>query len=241
MSIVGLLPSVAPQLAQQAMAQSRPDLHDVLTHYQAPDDTMDSWRPSAFGLIPVPFMDSVKLTKTEGDLLDNLTQDRGFVGLSTFKDIRDAAFSESKSRYAPPANTPAYVKDRNAWVSNDGQRDAFRHAYWNARLTKEFGETWTKAFTTAHEGVPGNPGSREAMDLYNNEVGRKIALANPHASDQELADLVQKAVTDGKMVVINGAGNLDWSDKVPYGQHGVANDAPAPAALAKPDASASPD
>ena len=38
--------------------------------------------------------------------------------------------------------------------------------------------------------LPGNSADREAMDLYNNEVGRQIALAHPDASRQELADLV---------------------------------------------------
>lgn len=46
------------------------------------------------------------------------------------------------------------------------------------------------------------------MDLYNNEVGRKIAAANPNATDKELADLVEKALKDGKLLVIDSAGNL---------------------------------
>jgi len=226
--------------AVTSKAASRPDLNDVLHDYQASDDKMKNWRPSAWGVIPIPFQDSVKLTRTEGSLLDNLTQDRGLVGLSDFKDIRDDAFSETRSRYPEPSSIPGYVGNKNAWVNNDGHRDAFRHAYWNARLTKDFGETWAQAFTTAHEGVPGNPGTREAMDLYNNEVGRKIAVENPHASDKQLAELVQKAVSDGKMVVVDGAGNLAWSDQVAYGQHGVATDRPAPAAIGIPDDSVSP-
>jgi len=96
----------APVATQAAQAASRPDLNDVLRNYQAPDDKMSSWRPSAWGLIPIPFQDSVTLTETEGSLLDNLTQDRGLAGLSDFKDIRDDALSESRSRYPAPATIP---------------------------------------------------------------------------------------------------------------------------------------
>ena len=38
-----------------------------------------------------------------------------------------------------------------------------------------FGEEFTRRFTTAHEATPDNPSAREAMDLHNNEVGRRIA------------------------------------------------------------------
>jgi hypothetical protein len=72
------------------------------------------------------------------------------------------------------------------------------------------------------------------MDLYNNEVGRRIAEANPNASEQQLADLVQQAIGRGEMVVIDRAGNLAWSNQVGYGQHGVANDSPVPGVLAPP-------
>lgn len=41
--------------------------------------------------------------------------------------------------------------------------------------------------------IPGNETAREAIDLYNNEVGRKIAVANPDASREEFADLVAEA------------------------------------------------
>lgn len=51
------------------------------------------------------------------------------------------------------------------------------------------------------------------MDLYNNEIGRQIGMANPDASPQELADLVESAVRDGDTVIVtkDGAG-VTWSD-----------------------------
>ncbi|MFN3495913.1 MAG: DUF6973 domain-containing protein [Hydrogenophaga sp.] len=110
----------------------------------------------------------------------------------------------------------------NEWQGNDGHRDAFRHSYWSARLTQEYGADWARAFTTAHEGLPGNTADREAMDLYNNSVGIQIAAANPRATPGQLADLVQQAVAKGNTVVIDASGNLEWSDRVALGQHGLA-------------------
>ncbi|MCU0763614.1 MAG: hypothetical protein MUF76_11780 [Hydrogenophaga sp.] len=120
-----------------------------------------------------------------------------------------------------PKGVPA---DRtNEWQGNDGHRDAFRHSYWSARLTQEYGADWARAFTTAHEGLPGNTADREAMDLYNNSVGIQIGAANPRATPEQLADLVQLAVTQGNTVVIDPSGNLEWSDRVGLGQHGLAS------------------
>jgi hypothetical protein len=230
--------------AQSLLAQqTRPPLHEVLNDYQVQDDAMQDWSPKVWGAVPVPFQDSVRLTRTEGALLDNLSRDRGLLGLQKFKDIRDAAFDVSEARYPLPTSFPSYVggtaQERSMWIQNDGQRDAFRHAYWNALLTAEFGAEWTEQFATAHEAAPGNPADREAMDLYNNEVGRQIALANPGATPEQLADLVQQAVTDGRMIVIDAGGALQWSDRVPYGQHGIADDPSGAGGQAVPDGRAS--
>ncbi|AZG44282.1 DUF6973 domain-containing protein [Gordonia insulae] len=104
---------------------------------------------------------------------------------------------------------------------NDGHGDAFRHAYWNALLTKQFGAEWTAQYTTAHEGLGGNPANREAMDLYNNEIGRHVAQANPDASADELADLIAAEVRDGGTVVIGQDGAIDWSNHVETGDIGL--------------------
>lgn len=243
MSIALSIPLIGPLVAQQVLNPPRPDLDKILNDYQQQDDKMTSWRPKFGGWVTIPFSSSYKVTETEGDLLDNLSRDRGLVGMSDFEDIKDQAFDVSEARYANPANFPPAAgstgKEQVRWMQNDGHRDAFRHAYWNALLTKNFGETWTREFTNAHEGVPGNKADREAMDLYNNEVGRKIALDHPGATDRELADLVQQAVTDGKLVVVDSAGKLQWSDRVAYGQHGKADDAPLAGGRAIPDGDAS--
>ncbi|MGM1060080.1 DUF6973 domain-containing protein [Saccharothrix sp. Mg75] len=77
----------------------------------------------------------------------------------------------------------------------DNHRDAFRHAFWNAQLTSSLGEERAAQLTTPHEGVP-DPGPadqlREAMDLHNR--------------------LVQQAVRDGRLVVIDDNDRLVPSD-----------------------------
>lgn len=202
---------------------ARPDLDTVRTRYQVADDQMIDYHPRAFGAIDIPFTSAVRMTRTEGQLLDQLTFDRGLHGLQQMSDIKDRAFAEGVRRFPDnpvPAGIPA---DRaREWQGNDGHRDAFRHAYWNALMTQQFGENWTRAFATAHEGGPGNPANREAMDLYNNEVGRSIGAANRNATPDQLANLVEQALNQGKLTVINGAGNLEWSDRVVRGQHGLA-------------------
>ncbi len=205
------------------MANERPDLTSVRTQYQVADDTMIDYHPRAFGVIDIPFTNAVKVTKTEGALLDELTFSRGLVGLQDFSGIKDRAFSEGDKRFPNnplPDNIPP---DRaREWQGNDGHRDAFRHAYWNALMTQQYGEQWTKAFATAHEGLPGNTANREAMDLYNNEVGRSIGAANKNATPEQLANLVEQSLNQGKLVVVDRNGSLEWSDRVVKGQHGLA-------------------
>lgn len=193
-----------------AQGSQRPDPAQIERSYQVQDDRMIDWEPSFVGW----FVDSVRMTATEGRLLDRLQSQHGLVGLNEFKGVRDDAFAESQSRYQGAG-------------AEDGHQDAFRHAYWNARLASEFGQDFATQFATAHEGVPGNPSDREAMDLYNNEVGRRIAAENPGASPQQLADLVQRAAENGELLVIDGSGRLAWSDQVPVGATGSADGQPA--------------
>lgn len=243
----GTLP---PELAVQRKATSSPagavqrqSLDTIRTEYQVEDDETEVWSPKLFGAIPVPFAPSRELTRTEGRLLDNLTRDRGLVGLMTFQDIKDTAFAVSEQEYPDPSTFPAHAPTdpgaRRMWTQNDGHRDAFRHCYWNALLVKNFGEEWAGQFATAHEAYPGNPAEREAMDLYNNEVGRGIARDNPDASAEELAQAVRAAVDAGRLVVIDQAGDLAWSNSVALWQHGETGDETIDGHIAVPDGNAS--
>jgi hypothetical protein len=102
-------------------------------------------------------------------------------------------------------------------------------------MTQRYGEQWAKDYASAHEQLPGNEADREAMDLYNNELGRRIATEHPDASGDELADLVQQAVQDGDAVVIDAHGDLAFSDQVAVGHTGEANDGAAPGQQPNPN------
>jgi hypothetical protein len=137
------------------------------------------------------------LTTSEAAILDEL----GFFEAGTFNGLKDEAFRTADQQYASPDQ-------------NDDQNDAFRHAYWSARMAQEFGDDWAARYATAHESLPGNQAAREAMDLHNNEVGRSIAAAHPDATGEQLAVLIRAAVDEGRMAVIDRDGNLAYSDQV---------------------------
>ena len=225
-------PSAAPDpvtptlpAAPAAPGDRQAELDRIRREYQVVDDTMVDYTPN-FGPFPIdiPFVGSAEMTQREAAALDDLGRRRGLLGLQEFRSIASndpenlgQAYTTA-DRYFPrfdAAGDPIPGGD-------DGHNDAFRHAYLNALLTDRFGEDFAETFATAHEGVPGNPADREAMDLYNNEVGRRIAMENPGASDEELADLVYQAVINGEAIVINVNGELAFSDQVEVGQTGRA-------------------
>jgi hypothetical protein len=221
--------------ANRPTSDPRPDLKQIQRDYQVVDEQMVDYKPKL-----TPWVDARRITATEKKMLDKLQFWKGLLGLQTFKDIADKALKVSSERYPAPKLLPSHVPlaRANEWRGQDGHRDAFRHCYWNALLTKEFGANWTQQFTTAHEGVPGNPADREAMDLYNNEVGRKIALANPKASEEALATLVEQALNAGKLVVIAKEGGLQWSDRVALWNHGLSNEVPGTGGMQTPNGEA---
>lgn len=190
--------------------QGQPDSptpEEILKQYQVSDAETTEW-PSDWDPLRL-IVDQRTVTEKEAELLNGL----GPLEMNAFKDIHDDAFEQADARFESA--------DRN-----DDQNDAFRHAYWNALMVKEYGAEWAEDYATAHEQLPGNPGPREAMDLYNNEVGRNIAVANPDASAEELADLIEKAVKDGDTVVVGQDLLPHPSNEVPAEKTGDAGDAP---------------
>ncbi len=83
---------------------------------------------------------------------------------------------------------------------HNGEADAFRHAYWNALMTSRAGPEFAEALATAHETGSTNPPGEVEMDLHNNAVGRRIAVENPGATDEELRDLVLRALEAGELM-----------------------------------------
>jgi hypothetical protein len=184
-----------------------PTPEEILQKYQVSDAETTEW-PGDWD--PLRFVvDQRTVTEKEAELLNGL----GPFEMQAFKDIHDDAFDSADQRF------PSEDK-------NDDQNDAFRHAYWNALMVKEYGAEWAEDYATAHEQLAGNPGPREAMDLYNNEVGRNIAAANPDASAAELADLIEDAVKNGDTVVVGQDMLPHPSNTIPSEQTGDAGNAP---------------
>ncbi|RZS38956.1 hypothetical protein EV193_104167 [Herbihabitans rhizosphaerae] len=150
-----------------------------------------------------------EITATEAQMLNGL----GFGELSKFGDIYDRAQAAQSQMF-------------DALGEGDGHRDAFRHTYWSAMLANRFGHEWAERFTTAHEGThrPDASDTTVAMDMHNNEVGRRIAAEHPGASLDELKGHVERAVRNGEMVVVNSDGQLVHSNEVLDGKTGFAKD-----------------
>ncbi|AUC16603.1 hypothetical protein BTO06_16245 [Tenacibaculum sp. SZ-18] len=96
-----------------------------------------------------------------------------------------------------------------------GQVDAFRHAYWMARLTEEIGASSSRSLGKAHEkenylmyknrkledGIVPDKISSE-MDLFNNEVGISLTRKGNKTPKNGLIYRIINAILDGKMKVI---------------------------------------
>ena len=96
-----------------------------------------------------------------------------------------------------------------------GQVDAFRHAYWMARLRQEIGRSAAKSLGVAHEkenylmykerkledGIVPDKISSE-MNLWNNDVGLSLVRRNDNVSKNGLIYRILNSIYDGKMRVI---------------------------------------
>lgn len=89
----------------------------------------------------------------------------------------------------------------------DGKADAFRHAFWNALGTAEFGTEIMKLFADAHEW--GETGLSVTMDFYNNHKGRVIGENyNFFTSEATVSAAILQAVFNGTLKYINSSGVL---------------------------------
>lgn len=59
---------------------------------------------------------------------------------------------------------------------HNGKADAFRHTFWNALDSADFGKKITLLFTTAHEVGSSNHPLETQMDLHNNEQGASLGI-----------------------------------------------------------------
>ena len=106
------------------------------------------------------------------------------------------------------------VKDAGTWstqqtpglTSNaNNERDALRHALWQANLTVVFGPTEAKVWGDLHE-QSANSEQEHAMDFHNNEVGRSIGeywmdnLAGP-GNTVSISSMVLIARDNGTLIL----------------------------------------
>ncbi len=87
------------------------------------------------------------------------------------------------------ANDLAAQALRNAQNSglsglHNGPADAYRHCYWNCRMTQEIGEDRAKKIGDIHEACGNNPPGEISMDLTNNNIGRNFGTPGADCHSQ---------------------------------------------------------
>ncbi len=116
------------------------------------------------------------------------------------------------------ANKIADSIKKSPLLDNDaagGQVDAFRHAYWMARLHQKIGKSAARSLGKAHEKenyqtykkrkledgvVPDKISS--TMDLFNNEIGLSLTQKNRKTSKKGLVYKIINAILAGKLKII---------------------------------------
>ncbi|UGT57562.1 DUF6973 domain-containing protein [Nocardia asteroides] len=202
---MGTLLERLPNSVREALVSmpTDPVLRDIMTKYQVDGSEELVVFPSGTLLDLIrtvnPSVEPKAMSEGEAAALTALAmQPDGLTKIKTFYDVQEEAQTAASEAYAGLGEE----KSNTSW--SDGHADAFRHAYWNARMTQEFGPEWTESFTTSHEKVGGNPAAREAMDLYNNQLGRTIGADNMDASPEELGAKVQAAIDGNQAIVLGG-------------------------------------
>ncbi len=106
--------------------------------------------------------------------------------------IEQAASSIAGSAYLAVINVPVLWSQAEADIEarvltglsslDESEGNAVKHAYWSGLLTLQYGPAWAKYFTDRHERYGDEHGQKKidrVMDVYNNKVGRDIAIGLP--------------------------------------------------------------
>lgn len=81
-----------------------------------------------------------------------------------------------------------------------GEGDAYRHGLWSYKMAKELGPDKAKDYGDAHEiSSPNNDGDR-LKDVYNNAVGRELAL-DPSNHGKSDSEVIKQAIRQGKFQI----------------------------------------
>jgi hypothetical protein len=96
---------------------------------------------------------------------------------------------------------------------HNGKADAFRHAYWNAFDTAQFGSYVTKLFTDAHEWNSGNQPLESQMDFYNNQIGRNVGENLSLYSTPDLVKFtILHEIEEGRLKYLTPLANHDGNN-----------------------------
>lgn len=87
--------------------------------------------------------------------------------------IKGPVRCKSAQGHASSASTAAEQNFKSSTLHN-GKGDAFRHCYWNARMTLDFGSGDAKKIADNHEKEAPGPAKEESMDKSNNNHGRIV-------------------------------------------------------------------
>ncbi len=116
----------------------------------------------------------------------------------TAADTANEAVLETSRRFDEEIGA-AQTEGRN--VAHNDHIDAYRHAYWSFRMTREFGAQQAKEVGDIYEVRYRNEDDGELlMDLYNNRVGRELAL-DPRNDGRSAAEVVNEAFEKGLLRV----------------------------------------
>lgn len=86
--------------------------------------------------------------------------------------------------------------------------DAFRHIVWTYSMAEKVGNTFAKQWSDAHEyGSTDQPVYEMYMDLFNNDIGLNLALAN---SSFSLPNAKQKVTNGNAVILVNNT--FYWSN-----------------------------
>ncbi|WP_313891618.1 DUF6973 domain-containing protein [Psychrobacillus sp.] len=100
-------------------------------------------------------------------------------------------------------------------VADNGNANAFKHASWNAFMSKKFGTVMAKQWGDAHENI--TSGIERDMDLYNNEYGRNEYLRGTILdSEAEIETRILQKIANGNLIRIinNQLRNTDVTGRI---------------------------
>ncbi|MDR1195292.1 MAG: hypothetical protein LBL00_02325 [Endomicrobium sp.] len=119
----------------------------------------------------------------------------------TIKDNPTRILDLIKADKAQKIATERTIKEFGYNGHND-ESDAFRHAYWNAEMVKELGESFAEEIATNHEIASANTKEKE-MDLHNNKIGRETAKKLIAQGITDSDSIVKEILANKELIVIS--------------------------------------